>query len=501
MPEALARRVVDTIQRFRLFQAGDRVAAAVSGGADSVGLLCLLEELAPALGVSLAVVHVNHQLRGEAADADEAFVESLARERGLPFKVVRIDPARQAKVAARNLEDIARELRYAAFDALVREGWASCVATGHTADDQAETVLARLARGSGLRGLAGIHPLRGVVVRPLLAVRRTELRQYLQARRQPWREDRTNLDRRHLRARIRYRLLPVLEQELGEGFVWHLCQLAEQARRDEALLEELAAAGLQRCARVAGEANAIELHLPELVEPLAGLVRSAEGQRALTMRMVRQALERVRGDARRLSQRHLAQVWHLAIEGTSGKRIDLPGARVERTLESLIVASTTPHRQSVPGHYAVTLPDPGPGGYPVAVAGLDKSFWVRCVDWPTDSRETEDAAAVLDADRVVFPLVLRNWQPSDAYRPQGHLRVRKLTRLLLKRRVSSRQRRQWPVLTSQGRAVWAWGLPVAAEVVPQATTRRVLVIREDSPPPGQQPSDTKPAAAASYGKR
>jgi len=158
---------------------GERVGVAVSGGADSVALLLLLLELREKLGVVLSVVHFNHKLRGKASDADEAFVAKLAAKHELEFHSASADVAKKAKKERANLEDAARRARYDYFRSLVESGACTKIAVAHTADDQAETVLAHLLRGTGLAGLGGIHPVAGPVVRPLLGSRRGELRRFL----------------------------------------------------------------------------------------------------------------------------------------------------------------------------------------------------------------------------------------------------------------------------------------------------------------------------------
>ena len=206
-------------------RAGDRVTAAVSGGADSVALLCLLLELRAELGIVLSVAHVNHQLRGGESDEDEQFVAELARQHGLELHV------RQARVSTSHhsttgtgIEAAARDLRYGFFRDLAWAGRVAKIATAHTLDDQAETVLLRIFRGTGVRGLAGIHPRIifqeqgqefGQVLRPLLGFRRAAVRNFLREQNQNWREDSSNRDITFLRNRLRHRLLPTIADEFG----------------------------------------------------------------------------------------------------------------------------------------------------------------------------------------------------------------------------------------------------------------------------------------------
>ncbi|MCI0624303.1 MAG: tRNA lysidine(34) synthetase TilS [Acidobacteria bacterium] len=490
---ALAQQVWQTITRDGLLRAGDRVAVAVSGGADSVGLLFLLEEIASKLGIRLLVCHFNHQLRGAASDADEEFVAGLAVSLGRDFLIASENVAGRAEQEGWNLEDAARRLRYGFFSRLVKEDRADRVAVAHSADDQAETVLAHLLRGTGPTGLGGIYPQLACVVRPLLGVRRRELREYLQARGQDWREDLSNLDHSRLRARIRHRLLPVLESEFHPAIVENLGRLAELAREEgqfwSQLLEDRVGALVERTP--AGlSIRAADLLEPFQVETSGGFRVVDCPQLAITRRLIRRLLREVRGAQQQFAFRHIEQVIHLAHSSQSGRCLELPGGViVERVLDNLVFSRpeirwSSAGRRETEGfvgtyQYEVEL---GAGEVTcVSVPEISRRFRLKVVDWPLSASDTKASvsAATLDADRVRLPLVLRNWRPGDCYRPVGGRRVRKVNRLLLEGRVAVRERAGWPVLMSGSSLVWVRGLPVAAEFAPQEGTRAGLVILEE----------------------
>src|SRR5882762_933257 len=236
MRSMLGRHIFASLNKREMLRPGDRLGVAVSGGADSVALLLSLLDLRNKLGIVLSVVHFNHKLRGKASDADEKFVAKLAAKHGLEFHSASVFVAKKAKDERANVEDAARRARYDYFRSLVESAVCKRIAVAHTADDQAETVLAHLLRGTGLAGLGGIHPVSG----PLLGVRRSELRHFLRSQKQTWREDATNRDTKRMRARIRKKLLPLLEQQFQPAIVEHLATLAELAREDEAFLRALA---------------------------------------------------------------------------------------------------------------------------------------------------------------------------------------------------------------------------------------------------------------------
>jgi tRNA(Ile)-lysidine synthase len=266
-----------------LLRPGERVGVAVSGGADSVALLLLLLELGEKIGFVPCVVHFNHKLRGKASDADEKFVADLAKKHDLEFFSAHDDVAAKSKRERINLEDAARRARYSFFEELVNDGRVHRVAVAHTADDQAETVLAHILRGTGLAGLAGIHPEAGPVFRPLLGTRRAALRVYLRSQRQPWREDATNRDMARNRARIRLKLMPLLERQFQPAVVEHLCQLAEFSREDEAYLDGQA---------VAFAKSFMQVGQQEVRIPLEELLKHP---RAMQTRVIRRVVGIIKG--------------------------------------------------------------------------------------------------------------------------------------------------------------------------------------------------------------
>ena len=495
MQTPLEQAVLETIRRWRMLSPGDRVGVAVSGGADSAALLRILYNLRDDLGISLLVVHFNHQLRAAESEADAEFVAGLARESGLECVVAHEDVAKAAQEHGWNLEDAARRLRYGFFQRVIEEGRATHVAVAHTADDQAETVLARLFRGTGLTGLAGIYPQIGPIVRPLLETRRKELRDFLQERGQCWREDATNRDVRRLRARVREQLLPVLERDFSPAIVAHLGDLARFAREEEAFWTALVEDCFLARSKKTGAAASVVIH--DLLEPLGPIARlnpSVKAQtgptssRSLTERLIRRLYQELRGDCRDLSARHVEQVIRLAIVSSSGRRVELPGGIVaERVFEEIIFSRQNPSRphvrlqETIPQpnayQYVVSLPDRGTTT--VSIPELGTSFRLKVIDWPSVERDTKREGKVLDAALLRTPLILRNWRPGDAYRPHGRRQTRKLKQMLLAGRVPGRQRAGWPVLESNGQVIWARGMPAAEDFCAREGTRRGVVIEED----------------------
>ena len=467
----LAAQLMRQLNYHRIL-AGERIAVAVSGGADSVALLHLLLEIREQAGIVLSVAHFNHQLRGKASEADEKFVRKLAAERGLESFVAHEDIAARAKRERGNLEEVARKARYAFFETLVREERVAKIAVAHTADDQAETVMAHILRGTGLAGLGGIHPQAGAVFRPLLNVRREELRKYLRSKRLQWREDATNLDTKRMRARIRQKLMPLLTKSFQPAIVEHLCQLAELAREDEAHLDAQVAEWRQSLAPQSP--NEVRVALADLLA----------GAKALKTRLLRQIVQSVKPRGGQLRAIHVAAVLELAAQKDSGKALHLPGGvEVRRDRDSLRfrpteITAEKERRKLTPRQYSHEI-DLRSGSAQLPLVPLSCRLSFRVIDWPGEGRETSETGAVLDRDRLRLPLVVRNWRPGDAMRPLGHQKRHKLARLLNEKSVSRWEKESWPVLTSGGELAWVRGLPVSAELAADAKTRRAVLITEE----------------------
>lgn len=472
MRSKLAQTLLRHISKEEFLRPGQRAGVAVSGGADSVALLRLFMELRDELGIVFSVVHFNHKLRGKASDADEKFVVALAEKFGLPLHIGRADVAAKSRREKSNLEDAARRARYDFFARLVEQGIVDCVATAHTEDDQAETVLSHILRGTGLAGLGAIHPRTPHVFRPLLGVRRAELRNYLRARKQTWREDATNKDVSRLRARIRKKLVPLLEKQFQPRVVEHLATLADLARADEAALALLAR---QRCSTIASHENQV------IRIPTAELFGKNENIfAALASRIVRLLAEEIRSKPGQWTAEHVHQVLELARQGEPGKLLQLPGSiEVRRERDALLfsAAKTSTSSNSPQFSYHIDFAAPETR---ISVPALGCVFRFRVIDWPSSRRDTKgESRSTLDRDRLRQPLVLRNWQPGDRFQPAGRADARKFKRLLSDLQLSSWQRAGWPVLTSGGVLAWARGFPAAAQFAADERTRTGIVISEE----------------------
>jgi tRNA(Ile)-lysidine synthase len=558
---SLAERALGHIQRQELLKAGDRVGVAVSGGIDSVALLRLLLELRHELGIVLSVVHFNHKLRGAESDADQEFVESLAREHDLEFHADCDDVAKRAAEEHISVETAARELRYGFFRYLLGEettpgpqglkpgpvvapdGTAEAVpfheppslrsasrvlqqptsvhltkiVTGHTLDDQAETVLMRIIRGAGLRGLGGIHPripvedddgeICGEIIRPLLGIRRRELEQYLKEIGQPWREDSTNADERFTRNRVRKLVVPLLEQEFNPAVAENLAELAEIARGEEDYWENEISGWLGTTVHwsqpdwayaVSRETSLVQIgplgnqasdsanesELRRKIDTAPWLVMNASVSRmwflgesvAVQRRLVKSIGEHA---GIPLEFKHVEEILRVAAEdGASSKEFSLPlGWRLLREPEQLVFV-TPDLREPVPTR-DYDYPIPVPGRIPVYEAG--SCIEVRRV--PADAQPGYNPDHLLDAESLPGPLRVRNWRPGDRFRPAHTKSPKKIKELLQERHITQAERRFWPVVVSGDEIVWVRGFPSSAKFRAKPGRAVILIVDEPLPNP------------------
>jgi tRNA(Ile)-lysidine synthase len=447
--QPLATTVLTYIRKHALLKAGDRVGAAVSGGADSVALLRLLLDLRSEIGIVLSIVHFNHQLRGAASDADAQFVADLAQHHKLEMHSESGDTTTHAAQKHLSIETAARDLRYQYFRRLLADARLNRIATAHTLDDQAETVLLKMTRGAGTRGLAGIYPElsipdaknRATIIRPLLATRRKDLEIYLKSLDQPWREDASNRDLRHARNRVRHGILPRLERFLNPAVREALAETAEIARAEEAYWQ---------C-----EASRV---LPKLWAQQSGTLKSAALLAlplALQRRIVRAACESL---GLRLEFHHVEEILLLAIS-PAAKSTELPGGWVISLKKHDLYLQR--RALAVLSDYEYPLPVPGS----TSVPEINSRFEAVLV--PGNRLAGYNPEHLLNRARLSKELRVRNWRPGDRFWPAHTKAPRKIKELLPGRDVTISERQLWPVVVDGSEVVWVRGLPTPAELQPQ----------------------------------
>lgn len=490
---SVIEKVHNQLRRQRLIVPGDRVAVAVSGGADSVALLRAVLELREELGVVVSVAHFHHGIRGAEADSDLQFVKDLAAKFELEFHSGAGDVPAYARGQKVSLETAARELRHQWFAKLVHQGNADKIATAHTLDDQAETVLMRILRGTGSRGLAGIFPAQETkhLIRPLLEVSRPEIEAYLRGLGQSWREDSSNRDLSHTRNRVRHELLPRLEQDFNVGIRQTLVDLAEIARGEAAYWEAEAGALLPRLVRPGKPSRSGRATTREASQTLALDLAAFRALPLALQRHVLQDLGKQQGAA--LEFKHIEQLMEIILKPAGPKLLSLPGGLTARlTFRELQISLEK--QPSVSPAYSYPLRVPGE----VAIPELGETIRARVV--PAGSSMPEyNPETLLDRARLASELTVRNWRAGDRFFPARTRSPKKLKELLqagrLGRELPLAERKIWPVVESAGQIVWVRGF-----AVPEAFAFRAgdAVMIEETVP-GSKSDGSKSDGSKSHG--
>jgi tRNA(Ile)-lysidine synthase len=482
----LPQNVLGYIRKHELLKAGDRVGVAVSGGADSLALLRLLLELRKEIGIVLSVVHFNHNLRGNESDGDERFVADLARQNKLELHCQGGEVAAYAAEKHLSLETAAREMRYQYFRKLLLDGRLNRIATAHTLDDQAETVLLKLVRGAGSRGLAGIYPRLRVtssqlsticsqapsdiasIVRPLLGTKRRDVEAYLHVLQQSWREDKSNRDLRHTRNRVRHGILPRLERYLNPGVREALAETAEIARAEEEFWEREVARVLPAVWDVparrrhasrrdasatldAGAAHVLDLTSLSVL-PLA-----------LQRRVVRAACVAL---GLRLEFHQVEEI--LALASNPAVSANLPrGWMVSRKQDQLRFEPPRDDASNLDYEYPLSVPGS------VEVRETESLFEVVLVSG--NAPEGYNPEDLLDRALLTSELKVRNWRAGDRFWPAHSKAPKKIKELL---HVTGQERKLWPVVVSGTDVVWVRGLAAPTQWRSQRLDSGAVLIRE-----------------------
>lgn len=437
---ALLSRVEETIRREKLFRPGDTIVVALSGGADSTALLDLLSRL-PGYNLRLVAAHLNHCLRGCESDADEEFCRHLALRYGVLFETRRVDVGRIAEEERLNIEDAGRRARIAFLDEIRDRYGAAAVALAHHADDQAETVLMRLLRGSGMTGLSGMAYRNGRgYVRPLLDIPRPDIEQYLRLGNLEWREDASNSDTVYLRNRIRHQLLPLLE-EYNPAIRSCLAETASIIADDDALLQELTVRAVARSCTT--EEGRVVCSIPRL--------RTLES--ALLRRVLRQAVKQLAGTLEGIGMRHIEALCDLIHSDRPNATLILPhGIAPVREYDRLVLMRA--NAGGADSDFELLIPAPGsypiPGGGALIVAALD------------DGHISPDQDHLcLDSAVVPFPWLVRTYRPGDRMTPLGMTGRKKVKDIFIDRKIPLRERRRIPLLWCGDDLLWIAGVCVS----------------------------------------
>ena len=443
------RRTAEFAKQHELLEAGSTVVAGVSGGADSVALLHILKALEERLSITVAAAHFNHRIRGESADADEAFVKALCERLSVPLLCGGADVPRIAKEDGKTLEQAARDLRYAFLEEARQHFGAAYIAVAHHMDDQAETVLMHLVRGAGMAGLRGMQPKRGRIIRPLLFLRRQEIEAYLAENGIPYRTDETNLLREGTRNRIRLDVMPYLSEHLNEHAAENIAAAASLLGEDEDYLCLRAEEALLAAKK--GEHTYDRQAILSLPSPL----RSRALRHALALAGAKQDVEK----------KHIDALTAL-LSAETGRSISLPSLRAETEYGCIRFLPAQEEAETVA--FSLPLIRNGETKTPLGSFAAEE---ITPAEFAPDP-----FAAHFDMEKLPEGITVRTRQPGDRFFPLNAPGRRKLKEYLIDKKVPRRER-EVPIIAAGEEVLFLPGFTVSDTVKIETGTERILRVR------------------------
>jgi len=448
-----ASRTLETLEKYRMLEASDRVLVGVSGGADSVSLLLVLKEL----GYELGVAHLNHSLRGTESEEDERFVADLASGLDLPFFSRRIT----IRPADGNVEAIGRTARKEYFASLCQSEGFQKVALAHTRDDRIETFLLHLLRGAGMEGIVSMNPVSGNIVRPLIETSHEEIQRFLAGSMQAWRVDSSNMDLAFARNRLRHDVIPQLERHFNPKLRETVSRTIELLQNEEGWMQEITS-------------NWVEDHLTESDGAVSVDAVALRGTSvALCRRAIRMLLRRAGSDLHDITFDRIEAVRGLLEDGKSGKTVQIPGRFVaERNFGQLTVRQLLTEVHD----FDYVLPIPGT----VHIPELEMTFRAGIADSTADGtmvRHTSDSGkrVFVDGGRLGPCVKIRAWKPGDYYKPVGWPGG-KLKKFFQRTRIPRNQRSRWPVIVSESTVIWVASFPVSRDFAPNGRSQKIVTL-------------------------
>lgn len=460
-PDPVLEAVSSTIARYDMINEGDTVVLAVSGGADSTALMHIFASLAPQMKLTLVAAHLNHGIREADAYEDAEFVKKEAERLGIKCVIKKVNVPETCAQLRMGVEEAARKARYEFLEKVARDTNADRIAVAHNSDDQVETVLINLIRGTGPDGLAGMPLIRGKIVRPLIGINRDDIESYLNRNGIKWRIDETNLQSIYTRNKVRLELIPYLQENFNPRIKEAVISLSELVRDETAVIRN-ATDDLFRAA--------VQESFPDKVVINAEMLRNSEV--AIQRRCIRIAIDKVKGDLRDIEYDQIELIIS-KVKSHENFNLTLPSGRVYAALSDdklsifrlqKFIEIDVERELSVPGR--------------TKVPELGISIITEPVDPST--RPSTPNQAVIDLQKLAGPLVVRTWKPGDRIQPFGMTGQKKLQDIFMDKKVPRADRSKTAVITDGEKIVWVTGL-VASELVKVTEDTICAVLIEVTP--------------------
>jgi tRNA(Ile)-lysidine synthase len=430
--DGLREEFLRTVEKYRMVSRGDKVLCALSGGADSVALTVLFSTLADELGIELYAAHLNHCLRGISSDNDERFVREFCRSRGIPLETARMDVAGISKAEGAGIEETARKVRYRFLHESAERFGCTKIATAHNANDNAETIIMNIARGTGIRGLCGIPPVRGMIIRPLLFSERKTIEEYLDSQRTGHVTDESNFDDSYTRNRIRHRVIPAL-LEINPSLIKNMGEMAELLRSDADYLDSLAAG---KFPTGSVSTSVPEKELNELHDAVSG-------------RVIRGMYTAAReGKTGSLSKEHVDSVKRLAGQAGPSGEVHLPGGITAKRIYGILKMTSRTGNEELPEEKELVIGENIFGGWRIVAEIVDENdgtFKGKGIG-NTGKTDRSGHAVYLDPSLVDGGIRVRARKNGDTISPVDRSWTKSLKKLYIEMKIPRDERTTRPVI-------------------------------------------------------
>lgn len=454
-------KVLNTIKKNNLIKNGDCVVVGLSGGPDSVCLLHVLWCLKKDFNLKLVAIHINHMLRGEESYRDEEFVKKLCQQLDIELKSIRVDINRVSQQKGISIEEAGREERYKNFEIVADSIGADRIAVAHNKNDQAETVLMNIIRGTGLDGLKGIDYARGRIVRPLLDIERSEIEAYIREKKLDTVTDSSNLEKIYARNRIRLDVIPSIDKLFECNLVKSIDRMSRLIKDDIDFIDGKVKKSYY---------NAVLRKENEEVELLLGKIKRMHI--AVKRRVIRKAIEEVKGNVKGIESIHIENILEIIDNGRVGSRIDLPGIKIGRTYESIRFYKK--ERQFESFDYEVSLNIPG-----ITEIGKDEHYIEASIitDFKVSDYKGVKARALIqffDYDKLIEGINIRKRKKGDLFKPINSNGTKKLKEYFIDNKVPREIRDNIPLIAKGQEIIWIIGYKISDKFKVTENTKRVL---------------------------
>lgn len=464
--DILKEKVLNSIKKYNLVDAGDKIVLGVSGGPDSVCLLNILHSLESELQITIVVSHINHMLRGEESDADESHVRGLCERLGVDFFSKAINIGEYSKNAGISTEEAGREARYNEFKALAGKTGASKIAVAHNKNDQAETVLMRIIRGAGLEGLRGMDFKRGIIIRPLLDVERGEIEEYCRRNFLDFRTDSSNLENVYTRNKLRLDLIPFINNLFDTNITESIFKMSSILKDDNDLIDSMVSTYFAQTIKgKAGSEVNLDLRLLNSYHP------------AIRRRIIRFAIEEIKGDLKGIQYIHIEDSVNLALSGKTGSKIHLPGnIRVLRSYGTLkIFLESKKVRQAA---FDKTINIPGKTLIESENKLVEAEVYERHLNYiPTADSFESEFVKYFDYEKLNSGINIRTRREGDVFKPCNSIGTKKLKEYFIDKKIPRENRDLIALVVKGNEVVWVIGYKISDKFKVTENTKKVLKLK------------------------